>query len=422
MATAQVATTAATPFTVQCLGFYTIPDGCTATIELQVAELLSQIHERMTSAGGFRYGEPRLRNLAGNLDFEASRSASLGYAAYIERSSAPKCGLSMPATMIRVPGAWCSAWCPAARLMRLRSGTLIHEYFHATQFASRAVYLDWSGGRSENWVIEGTAAAATESYWLDNNLLRTNKFDIHDVDIPFDSEEEFDEYSAQDFWVFVGQQFSGTGTDLGYFDFILKYGADIQAVDDGLSQHFHTTLKDQLWDWASNQVFEKQNNLNGALGPACLLEGPVLQRGIEHHWELIQGAQLNHWPAGGGPAWVEPYTTLVVEITFPRDSDAEYVSFIYPECSSNTDGDALIACYKNAQARLPGQLYAENIAGCSDDDQGRLIDPDSGGKVFEGIKASRRYFAIVTNVTDSQQYFQMTSELSNGASLSYSTR
>ena len=415
-ATTHKATTAspgAIQFNVTCRGFYGDESACSVDTRLNVENLLSQIHERMTSAGGFGYDEPRLRNLAENLDFDNTSLSSLGYSAYIERSSSRQCSGDAGYFEIET-GRLVLCLDPGEAIDDTAVATLIHEYFHATEFAYTQVYQDYQGRRDEQWVIEGMAAAAEESYYLDNNLRRSDDFGIHDVDIPFDSEESTDEYRAQDFWIYVGQQMSGAGVNLSYFDLILRYGANISAVDDGLQQHFNTNFKDQLWDWASNQIIEKENNLDDALGDACVLEADALQKGIQYPWNLLPNPQTSYWPLGGGDATVPPYTTMVVQLIFPNNSDAEGVHLVYPGCEGNTDFDAWVQCNTNAQQRLPAQMYAEGLPGCFDDNQGRLLDPALNSTTFKGIQRTRRYFAVVTNVTDSDQSFKLVAELTSG--------
>lgn len=408
-----IATPSTLQFNVICKGFYGGESDCSVDTRLNTANMLAQIHERMTAAGGFAYDEPRLRNLAENLDFDNTSLSSLGYAAYIERGSTRFCVGNAGYFEIET-GRLVLCRAPGEAIDDVAVATLIHEYFHATEYAYTQVYQDYQNRNHEQWVIEGMAAAAEESYFLDNDLRRSDDFGLHHVDIPFNSDASTDEYRAQDFWVYVGQQMSGAGVNMGYFEFILRYGADISAVDDGLTQHFNTNFKDQLWDWASNQIIEKENNLDDALGDACVLEEAALQKGIQYPWNLVPAPQTSYWPAGGGNATVPPYTTLVVQIIFPNNSDAEIVSLVYPECESNTDFDAWVQCNRNAQKRLPAQMYAEGLPGCFDGNQGRLLDPEFNSTTFEGIQRTRRYFAVVTNVTDSDQVFRLLAELSAG--------
>jgi hypothetical protein len=394
-------------FKVRCLGFYGAGD-CTHDTEAAAASYLSQIHARMTDAGGFNFDEPRLRNLAEDLDFDANSLASLGFTAYIERNTSRYCFGNDGYYQIET-GRLVVCLAPGNSIDDSEVAALIHEYFHATQYGYSQVYQDFENGDKEDWVIEGMAAAAEESYYLDQGLRRSDDFGLHHVDISLTSHASTDEYRAQDFWVYVGKRLSGA--NLGYFKDILRYGASLAAVDEGLRQHFNTNFKDQLWDWASNQIIEKEENLDHALGDACALEQAALQFGIQYPWNLLSAPQTSYWPTGGGNATVPPYTTMVVQLIFPYNSPVQNVMLLYPECENNTDYDAWVQCNRNAQDRLPAQMYTEGLPGCVDEDQGRLLDPAFNSTTFRPVQRNRRYFTVVTNVTDSDQVFKLVAEL-----------
>lgn len=394
-------------FNVKCVDF-AAPEECTASTEATVGESLQQIRDRMVGAP-FNFPEPYLRNLMEVVDFDNGRANILGYTAYIEPRTDRYCigqnGYFTPST-----GRLVLCLAPSEEIGDSHISTLVHEYFHATQNDYTAAHNQAIHGTDEGWVVEGTAAAAAGSFFVDNRMSIDEGWGVHPVDVPITSTTSVDEYRAQDFFVYVGQHL-GSGVNLGYLDSILIFGADRTAVDAGLQVDWNTDFQDQLWDWASNQVFEKEFSLDHELGNACTLEDAALKNGVQNTWQLLPPPRTSTWPGGTQEATVPPLTTLVVELSFPCNSTAEMVNLIYPQCAGLV-GDELLKCYASAQRDLPGQFYEQTgTDACFDSAHGRVVDPELGAAIFENVTPSRRYFAVVTNTTDSDKKFQMGAEL-----------
>jgi hypothetical protein len=135
--------------------------------------------------------------------------------------------------------------------------TIVHEYFHATQYAFDAVL---HGPRQEPFLLEGTATAAELSYPRDvgtgDLMSRTTFRKLHAVDIPLPTDDDSPggedmsyEYAAQDFWVFVGRKL---GRDLDYLVPIFSAGGGRFAVQRNLPS---SNLSELYWQWVKDMTF-----------------------------------------------------------------------------------------------------------------------------------------------------------------------
>lgn len=146
---------------VRCVNF-TIASQCTSVLEHDVSVYLGQYYDRVHSDLGFR--EPRLRNLIETLDFNPLSLASLGYSAYIEPHNYGFCASRQAGGYYYPPEARLVLCLdPAVGLNEDYIHILLHEYFHATQYAYPAVLFGWHG-LNDAWVIEGMAKTVEESF------------------------------------------------------------------------------------------------------------------------------------------------------------------------------------------------------------------------------------------------------------------
>ena len=163
-----------------------------------------------------------------------------------------------------------------------------HELFHAVQYA----YPKVGQGRND-WVTEGTAAAAVAS---DTEMHRTSlpvDYELRKVDVPLAaptdrSGESFDTYQAQDFWVYLLHS-GDRNANLGALDSFFKLGATTRSVADRLANNDHSlllfrSLGEEYWAWVKNQVMEKTVPLESLPSPgdslanSCQLEHALLGR------------------------------------------------------------------------------------------------------------------------------------------------
>lgn len=293
-------------FTVRCVGLTGVV--CSDVTKATVAGYLTDIYNRIHLDFGFN--EPRLRFMNETLTYDPHSFGSLVYSAYLERSTSRKCignrGYYEPET-----GRLVLCIDPAVGLAADSPQILIHEYFHATQYAYPKVLEDYENGVEKKWLIEGMAASSMESYFVDE-MLRTDYFGgLHEVDISLEysgGQTDLDEYKAQDFWVYYGQR---NGLDLSYLESILEQGASSRAVLDSLG---NGDVLDLYWDWAKNHVMEPDVDYGGLLGTPCVLETQVVA--LMDHFEYDFGNN-NHYDFV-----LDPLTSLVIKINFDQPYQA----------------------------------------------------------------------------------------------------
>lgn len=149
--------------------------------------------------------------------------------------------------------------------LNLMPDVLRHEYFHAIQQSYENSACLLSNCSARYWVIEGMAEASVNSnehIMRGTNLALT--FDLTyasliDEDNPLEF-PSFDNYSAQDFWIFLGRRyFSKEG--LSFFKDFLEAGPDTLTIDTLLQQKLGTSLGEAYWEFAKNQAYEKRIKL-----------------------------------------------------------------------------------------------------------------------------------------------------------------
>jgi hypothetical protein len=293
-------------FTVRCVGLSGV--ACSDATKATVAGYLTDIYNHIHQDLGFN--EPRLRYMNETLDYDPHSFSALGYSAYLERSTSRKCIGNLG---YYEPGLGRLVLCVNAAVGLTPDSllTLIHEYFHATQYAYSQVLTDYENGIQKAWVIEGMAASSEESYFVDE-MLRTDDYGgLHEVDVSLEytgGHADLDEYRAQDFWVYGGQR---NGLGLNYLESVLEFGASSQAVLDALG---NGDVLDLYWDWAKNHVMEPEIDYGGLLGTPCVLETQVVA--LMEHFEYDFGSN-NHYDFA-----LEPLTSLVIKINFDQPYQA----------------------------------------------------------------------------------------------------
>ena len=175
--------------------------------------------------------------------------------------------------------------------------TVRHELFHAIQSAYPRMFADMTGDDREraDWMIEGTAAAAE----LSSSSMRVSpEFPPHTISDSLVDTADVHAYSAQDFWVYTGEEL---GVNLGYLRAIFEAGGTPEDVATALN------LGDAYWRWAKNQAFEKERRIHPALQlPAC---------GIEP--ALTGTHRIESWPGTvRSTGSLLPLTSAVIEISF----------------------------------------------------------------------------------------------------------
>lgn len=360
-------------FNVKCVYFSNAND-CTTATEDTVAAYLTGIYGRIHQDLGFP--EPRLQNLIGTLEYDPHMLSSLGYTVYIEPHDYGYCHSAQAGGYYNpIEGRLVLCLNPAVGLSPDYVYILIHEYFHATQYAYSPVLDDYENGKDEGWIIEGMAKSAEESYFVEE-MLRSEIggwVELHTVDVSLTSEAGSDEYFAQDFWVFNGQK---NNSNLLYLQDILTKGAKTENVVNVLGNGSHLKV---YWDWAKNQVMEKDVDFGGALQNPCNAEAQVVEAFeiFEHHWQ----DNPRHFTT------VDPLTTAVVRLTFSHSYDLGngWVS----DDPLNPNPDALAA--------LEYKFYKDGESGCE-------AIPDGARDFSEGIDAGQVYYVIISNTDYDDTY------------------
>ena len=355
-------------FEVRCSGWLSV--SCASSdLEDEMEDLLRFVRGQLILKG---YPEPRIKNLAGDLDFSPNLLASLGHIAYLEDRNGGLCK-KLKAGGYYVPETGHLAVCPtdpANGFINYEIYTVKHEYFHSLQFAYPAVLNDRSVGKQENWIIEGMAKAAEKSYNVDE-MRCSESFgweELHEVDENLQSETDLNEYFAQDFWVFGGQMFH-KGID--YFISVLSAGATVDAVKLMLPGILNP-LDDTYWRWAKNQFMEKDINFNdNALGQKCKLDKPVVKE--KKIWLSDDAFKEGTVP---------PHDSVVVEFRWTKDITQNLLTIWELKSMAPNYG-------------LKYKVYEERESNCG----GAIPD---GFRLLKDVTKGKTYFVLLTNVTTDQ--------------------
>jgi hypothetical protein len=386
----QTAGTRVGAFTVSCKFFG--GTGCTTSTEEVVADYLNDIRLRMTDDAGFNFEQPRLRTPISKIILdEGSVSIALaeGYSARIVPKGIGLC-TNFAGYYQSVSGILTLCFDPAIGINTDTVETLIHEYFHATQYAHQIVRDQRDLGILAAWAIEGMAAAAEQSYFESTTMLRDVSRPLEDVDLALTTgvwgDLLYEEYQAQDFWVYTGQRET---SGLGYLKSILEDGGGSTAgVAAALDTKFGISFSELYWGWVKNQVIENQYGLGDALGTLCMLNNDALDGGVAIEFPASELA----YPFNTQSAYdtLPPLTAEVIEMTFDNKPSA-IVTIEYEGCVGLT-GVARESCRNAAQQTLKSKIYVEGEASCQNED---LHPP--GGRNLGALSPGTRYFVVVAN-------------------------
>jgi hypothetical protein len=397
-------------FTVDCKLFLN-PADCTPATEELVAGYLNDIYTRLTSDSMGFTEFPYLRSPLGHIILEHTTSLESvqGFAARIQpaglsltecKNSAGSYNHELARLTICLD--------PAKGITTNLVHTMIHEYFHATQYGYAIFQQDVEAGNEQDWIIEGMATAAKESYFVDNEMLRTQlggwerpqKVDDA-LDVGISTDNSLNEYFAQDFWVYVGQRF---GLGLGYLAPILQTGGAttagvIAALENELGVPFH----ELYWGWVKNQVFEKELDLGGGLGARCTLTNDALTPSVSPVVWNYDPEENIEFPPDAPIASIDPLHAMVIEVKFPEDMVGAIVEVGLDGCQGLL-GDAEIACRLEKQKLLHAKIYVQGEANC-ETDLAEIL-PLEGWRDLDNLSPANRYFVVLANADRSaQQHF-----------------
>jgi hypothetical protein len=353
-------------FIVECL-YFSNPADCTSDMEVTVEGYLSDIYDHIQ--GDLKFHEPRLRFLDETLTFDPNSQSSLGYMAYIEPFDTGECAAAHAGGYYNPEeGRLVLCLNPALGLDPTAVHTVIHEYFHATQYGYPNVLKDRVNRQDEPWIIEGMAMSAEESFFSTEMLRSTvgGWIDLHKVDVPMTSQKYYYEYFAQDFWVYAGDYL---GLALSYLDAVLTYGARTQDVVTVLG---NGNYLDIYWDYVTNQAEEPDITQSGASGSPCFLYQQVVNSTVDFNYDFYNHPYqiLNT---------LDPLTSVVVQVNW----DFNY---------TGADGAAMPTDPNDALARaaLRFKLYQDGESGCESIPDGR--------RTFMNIDKNKKYYVVISNV------------------------
>ena len=176
-------------------------------------------------------------------------------------------------------------------------------------------------------------------------------------------------YSAQDFWVYVGNRLGPPAHGLTYLTDLFVRGATPDAVDSMLSDVHQTSLAKEYWSWVKNQAIEKTDSLDEALADPCNIVLPRDNAIIGTPWPLV-------FPAADIPpsftGTLARLTATTVKITVLADS------------SGKTDVTAI-----SADPGLAFKVYANGEPRCAD-----VAD---GNRTFDSLKQDTVLFVVLAN-------------------------
>lgn len=369
-------------FSVECRPFYY--HLCNEATKSQLEGLLQDIHTAFDSLG---YPEPRLKNLVAELDYPPSSGslASLGYTVYIEPPNRGLCHL-LPASGHYDLETGHLAIClpdPAAGISDDDERVVVHEYFHAVEFAFTAVINEpW-----EDWIIEGMAQSVEESYFAVNYEMTRSEVGgwvhLHPVDVALTNEgsnwlSDDMAYFAQDFWVYIGQTIF---QDMGYLKVILNQGANTDAAESTLPL-LGFPLGESYWLWAKNQFFEKNIDFDGALGTPCYFDKPVADPNAIIYWS-------DSSPFNFASGTIDPLSSFVVQFDWEAAESLDYLTIW--EINKIID----------PQLPLEYKVYEEG-ATCT----GGIPD---GRRTLENVTNQKTYYILLSNTSTTDTVpFQLT--------------
>jgi hypothetical protein len=362
----------------KCVHF-SAPSPCTSSIEEQMEVFVTNVYGHIKQNKEFP--DPRLRYLHETLDYNPNSLSSLGYMMYIEPHDSGWCDrLEALGYYDPAEGYMVLCYNPLQGIDDDVLSALVHEYFHATQYAYQPILEDWEQGNEEAWVVEGMAKGTEKSYTI-NEMRRSEAggwVELHLVDQTLKEGSDNIPYFAQDFWVYHGLN---NDLDLKYLRDILTEGSEAVDVASALGDGQRLP---PYWEWAKNQVMEKQETFNNRLQRPCWIEPNLVQNMefFEHH----NPDKLQHQVTVG------PLSTAVVKLTYSQDWGFAAAE-VYPH---------LVAQLPEAQQALRYKFYEDGVTGCESIPDGPRTWPWG-----EGVYAARDYYVLISNI-DIEKTFDYT--------------
>ena len=203
--------------------------------------------------------------------------------------------------------------------------TARHEYFHAVQYG----YTEFLFSVRKDWVVEGTASASENSL---NSFGRDTGRDLHQIDTSLKDNQDFIEYRAQDFWVYLGLLYeqSSAGVNLAYLAEIFSEGGDASAVDVALQNNpnlpLSLTLSEAYWRWARNQ-FYLQAIHSGVSGP-----GSQINTEVAAVQQVNLGSSFSPSPS---TFQLEPLDSVALELNYSQDPSGTYSRILHVGATHN---------------------------------------------------------------------------------------
>jgi hypothetical protein len=257
-----------------------------------------------------------------------------------------------------------------------------HELFHSIQYADQQVFSDWRNGKSEDWVIEGSAAAVEHS-WDQMRLQRSPDYgaELRFVDLAMSDKHQSDDlqqYRAQEFWVYYSQEYA---QNLSFFKDIFPEGATSNAVESGLPDD--APLKEVYWGWVKNQVFEKKIDFDGILTDECVFQE-----------DAVDDLETYEYPENS-PGETYPVTDLK-----PLETKVIEVEFGFPLPGSAAITETLSTSGDDPWLRV--KLYENDDPWC--DLRGDLHEDTPFSTDEFNTEPDGRYFIVVSNTHHSETY------------------
>ncbi len=341
---------------------------CSDALKKEVEDELQKQFSEFLNVHGYRY--PRLTSLDTELSIDPPRNSGLPgsrYFAFIFNRSQAGC------TDQGGKPAYAGQYAPAQGFLHIcadpgttalsdfQRDTLRHEYFHALEFGYDNVLVDWRDDRSEDWIIEGMAEAVINSA---ADWKRSGANAIRPVDKTLRDDSDGLAYQTEDFWVYVGKNRVPGGIER--LKQILFAGATFDDVFANID------FDDAYWLWVRNQVLEKSDDLDGALGPKCKLEeGAVSDLRV---WDIQLPTILPEYIGS-----TETLNSTVVELDFSDD---------WAGLQTRISVTALPA----GQTQPPFmeyKVYRTPWPNCSS-------TPDNAEQLYE-VVPGERYFVVISN-------------------------
>ena len=271
---------------------------CPDSMKQAVANKLADTRTRFRDLG---FDEPYLQVYAPARNPVNGYLIGLGYVVYIHRKNTGGACADGDDGSYTAENAFldlCMANPGSGALTEEEENTIVHEYFHATQFAYEQTLNNklHADATVPAWFIEGTATAAEKSLSYSAtalmNRLETRAY--HKIDKTLESILDDEEYQAQDYWVYAGLKHEHV---INYLIPILINGSTIYDIHDHLFDELGDgNAADLYWNWVKNQAFEhviEYNDLNFSALSDCELNTDVIEQQVSNiYGQVSYGYEL----------------------------------------------------------------------------------------------------------------------------------